>query len=73
MIRSFGEPVTYASIDDNIKSWISKHERPPIVPFDERTIGDMFGSGKKGLVLFNADSSDELLQAFTDAATSYDG
>lgn len=61
MIRSFGEPVFYASIDEKIKNWIAKHERPSVVPFDERTIGDIFGSGKKGLVLFNGESSTELL------------
>lgn len=73
LIRSFDSPVTYESINDKIKGWISKHERPPVVPFDDRTIGDMFGSGRKGVVLFNGDSNDELLQAFTDAAKEYDG
>lgn len=73
LIRNFDEPVTQSSIDANINKWISKHERPPVVPFDDRTIGDMFGSGKKGLVLFNSDSSAELLEAFTAAAKEYDG
>ena len=73
LIRSFDSPVTVSSIDSNIKSWISKYERPPVVPFDDRTIGDIFGSGKKGLVLFNGDSSAELLEAFTAAAREYDG
>ena len=53
LIRSFDQPTTYGTIDEGIKNWISKNERPPVVPFNERTIGDIFSSGKKGVVLFN--------------------
>lgn len=73
MIRSFDEPVTTATIDASISNWIAKHERPPVVAFDDRTIGDMFGSGKKGVVFFNGDASAEILEAFTAAAKEYDG
>lgn len=65
--------MTIASTDSKLTDWISKHQRPAVVPFDERTIGDIFGSGKKGVVLFNGDSNEELLSAFTEAAKAYDG
>lgn len=48
-----------------MKNWIQKYDRPPVVPFDERTIGEMFASAKKGVVLFNGDSSKDLLNALT--------
>lgn len=73
IIRSFDQPTTYGHIDEGIKKWISKNERPPVVPFDERTIGDMFSSGKKGVVFFNGDSNEEILNAFTQAAKDYNG
>lgn len=73
IIRSFDQPTTYGQIDEGIKKWISKNERPAVVPFDERTIGDMFSSGKKGVVFFNGDSNEETLNAFTEAAKAYDG
>lgn len=41
------------------------------MPFDERTIGDIFSSKKLGAVLFNGANSDELLAAFTEAAKEY--
>jgi len=53
LIRNFAESVTHSSIDDKVKTWIEKNERPPVVPFDERAIGTIFSSGKKGVVLFN--------------------
>lgn len=33
----------------------------------------MFSSGKKGVVFFNGDSNEEILNAFTSAAKDYDG
>ena len=58
LVRSFDASVTYPSLDDGLKNWIGHNERPYVVPFDERTIEGMFGSGKAGVVLFNgADSS----------------
>ena len=71
MIRNFDNAVTYEAIDDGLKAWVSKNQRPLVVPFDERTIGDMFGSSKKGLVLFNGGDDETLLSAFKEAATEY--
>lgn len=33
----------------------------------------MFGTGKKGVVLFNPESSSDLLDSFTQAAKEYNG
>lgn len=71
MIRSFDASVTYAGIDGGLKKWITNNERPLVVPFDERTIGDVFGSGKTGIVLFNGADSNVLLNFFQEAAKEY--
>ena len=42
-----------------------------MVPFDDRTIGDIFGQQKLGLILFNSEANNVLLSDFTDAVQSY--
>lgn len=64
LIRYFADPMTYGAIDDGLKNWVAKNQRPLIVPFDERTIGDVFGSQKLGVVLFNGEDSETLLNSF---------
>ena len=71
MIRSFDASISYATIDDGLKSWLAKNQRPLVVAFDDRTIGEMFSSQKKGLVLFNGADDNVLLEAFTSAAQEY--
>ena len=71
MIRNFDAAVTYNAIDDGLKAWVAKNQRPLVVPFDERTIGDMFGQQKKGLVLFNGQNNNVWIEAFTAAAQEY--
>jgi len=55
-------------LDEGVKNWIQKNQRPLLVPFDERTIGDMFSSKKPGAVLFNPTDSTELYESFAQAA-----
>lgn len=50
---------------------MSKNQRPTVVPFDERTIGDIFGQSKLGIVLFNGQDSNVILDVFTEAAKEY--
>lgn len=45
--------------------WIWKNQRPLVVPFDERTIGDIFGSSQIGFALFNHEDQAALTQTFT--------
>lgn len=71
IIRNFAEPATYTAIDDGLKSWVAKNQRPLVVPFDERTIGEMFGSSKKGVVLFNGANDETLITALKEAAQAY--
>lgn len=71
MIRNFDATITYGAIDEGLKQWVAKNQRPLVVPFDERTIGDMFGSSKLGVVLFNGANNNVLLDAFTEAAKEY--
>lgn len=68
VIRSFDTPVTRRGIDGDLKAWLQKHDRPLVVTFDDRTIGEMFSAGKRGIVLFNGDSNNVLLDAFTQAS-----
>lgn len=71
MVRNFDEVITYSAFDDGLSVWINKNQRPVVVPFDERTIGDIFGSRKLGAVLFNSENNNVLLDAFTGAAKAY--
>lgn len=71
MIRNFDSSISYPTIDDGLKAWVTLNQRAVVVDFDERTIGEMFGSAKKGVVLFNGESDAELLSAFTEAAKEY--
>lgn len=71
LVRNFAESITYATIDDGLSAWVMKNQRPLVVPFDERTIGDIFGSRKLGLVLFNSEGNNVLVEAFNEAAKSY--
>lgn len=58
-------------MDENIAAWLALYERPVVVDFDERTIGDIFSNAQRGILLFNAAGSDSLLAAFSDAATQW--
>lgn len=68
IIRDFDGRLTYETVDEGLKNWITKNQRPLVVPFDERTISDVFSSKKIAAVLFNADDSKDLLETFTTAA-----
>ncbi len=70
IIRPFGEAATYERADDKLEAWIRNNERPSVVPFDDRTIGDMFSSSKPGICLFNKEGSNVLTDAFTEAANT---
>jgi hypothetical protein len=68
IFRPFDQPATYERADASVDAWIKANERPIVVPFDERTIGDMFSQAKAGICLFNKDNSNVLLDAFTESA-----
>lgn len=68
IVRDFDGRLTYETVDEGLKNWITKNQRPLVVPFDERTISDVFSSKKIAAVLFNADDSKDLLETFTTAA-----
>jgi hypothetical protein len=68
IFRPFDQPATYEKADDSVDAWIKTNERPIVVPFDERTIGDMFSQAKPGICLFNQGNSNVLLDAFTESA-----
>jgi hypothetical protein len=51
-----------------LTAWVKANERPTVVPFDDRTIGDMFSQAKPGICLFNKEGSNVLLEAFTESA-----
>ena len=52
-----------------MKHWIARYERPNVYPFDDRTIGDIFGERGVGVILFQSPQAGEALnQAFSDAA-----
>lgn len=68
IIRPFDSVATYEKADSKLEAWVRSNERPVVVPFDERTIGDMFSQSKAGLCLFNKEGSNVLLDAFTEAA-----
>jgi hypothetical protein len=68
IFRPFGEPQSTV-VSADLKSWITKFERPTVFLFDERTIGDIFGDRQVGVVLFqSADAGEALSEAFSAAA-----
>lgn len=68
ILRNFAESVSYNAIDDGLAAWVSKNQRPTIVNFDDRTIGEIFGEQKLGFILFNSEGNNILLNDFTEAA-----
>jgi len=54
LLRSFAEDVYYSSShdDDNLYHWIMQHDRPSVVPLDDRSISAIFRDGKKGAFFF---------------------
>jgi hypothetical protein len=68
IFRPFDQPATYEKADGSLEAWVKANERPIVVPFDERTIGDMFSQAKPGICLFNKENSNVLLDAFTESA-----
>lgn len=73
IIRPFDEVATYEQADQGLESWIRQNERPTVVPFDDRTIGEIFSKAKPGICLFNKDGSNVLLDAFTESAKAVKG
>lgn len=73
IIRPFDEVATYEHADEKLESWIRQNERPTVVPFDERTIGEIFSQAKPGLCLFDREGSNVLLDAFTESAKAVKG
>lgn len=63
--------MTYERVDEKIKDWISSNERPPVVDFDDRTIGDIFSNKKSGVLLFDAAGEEALVNAFSNAANEW--
>lgn len=68
IFRPFDSVATYERADAKLDAWIKSNERSIVVPFDERTIGDMFSNAKAGICLFNKGNSNVLLDAFTESA-----
>lgn len=68
MFRPFGDAAHYPLVDEAFAAFISKHERPLVKPFDDRTIGDIFSSGKQGIFLFNAGDNSDLSAVFANSA-----
>lgn len=53
IFRPWDSVATYELVDQKLESWIRQNERPIVVPFDDRTIGEMFSKSKPGICLFN--------------------
>ena len=68
MFRPFGDSISIEA-SANLHEWIIKHERPTVFPFDDRTIGSIFGDRGTGVILFHSGQAEEALaEAFRDAA-----
>jgi len=60
ILRPFGQSESTVTSTD-LKQWISKYERPTIYPFNDRTIGDIFGERGVGVIFFPPNGTDEAL------------
>jgi len=71
IIRPFGEPVE-TLVDEDIKQWIGKNERPTVYPFNERTISEIFSESASAIILFQSPVNGEALnEAFAEAANQW--
>jgi len=73
IIRKWGKVLTFKGLTDKFTSWVSKHSRPQVLDFDERTIKDIFQKQKNAIVVFNQDKSEALTKIMNDASNDYEG
>jgi len=73
IIRKFGKVLTFKGLTDKFTSWVSKHSRPLVLDFDERTIKDIFQKQKSAVIVFNQDKSEALTKIINDASNDYEG
>lgn len=52
MIRPFGTEVVLPKLDDNFAKWVTLHDRPSVVPLDDRSISHVFRDGNSGILFF---------------------
>jgi len=73
IIRKFGKVMTIKGLTDKFTSWVSKHSRPLVLDFDDRTIKDIFQKQKSAIVIFNQEKSAALSKIINDASNDYEG
>lgn len=52
LLRSFANDVESPYPNDEFHSWIAEHDRPSVIPLDDRSISAIFRDNKLGALLF---------------------
>jgi len=60
LVRLFDEVATFDGKFESLTTWVTKHSRPALLPFDQRTIQGIFGEAKKAFVFINTESPESL-------------
>ena len=73
LYSSFGAVATFKGVGENFAAWVSKHSRPLVLDFDERTIKDVFQKQKSAVIIFNKENDDGLKATLSEASSTFEG
>jgi hypothetical protein len=71
ILRSFAQDEEYPFPNDEFQAWIAEHDRPSVVPLDDRSISSLFRDGRVGVLLFLENKYAVARSAFVAAAAEW--
>lgn len=71
--RSFGEVLTHDGIHERFNWWIGKYSRPLVLPFDDRTVKEVFSRSQNIVVFFNPEGLEKPIRVANEVAKDYFG
>lgn len=71
--RNFGEVMTHSGIRDRFEWWVGKYSRPLVLPFDDRTVKEVFHRAQNIILIFNREKLDRPTRVANEVAKDYFG
>jgi len=71
--RNFGEVKTHSGIEERFQWWVGKYSRPLILPFDDRTVKEVFNRAQNIILIFNSEGLDKPIRVAKEVANDYLG
>ena len=71
--RNFGEVMTHSGIEERFQWWVGKYSRPLILPFDDRTVKEVFNRAQNIILIFNSEGLDKPIRVAKEVANDYLG